>query len=137
MCLDSMRLSPINFHEAHWLRHPFTHSLTHSSTRSLTHLLARSRLAHACCFVRDLAVALCATVAILQVLIQAAFKRPVAGSGPEVTAVDSSMDWDAVKPEDRTLIEQVSLFACCSYFLLAQSPRLICCSRLPVLSCIG
>lgn len=42
-------------------------------------------------------------------LVQAAFKRPVAGSGPDVTAVDSSMDWDAVKPEDRTLIEQVSL----------------------------
>ena len=42
-------------------------------------------------------------------LVQAAFKRPVAGSGIEVSALDSTMDWDAVKPEDRTLIEQVCL----------------------------
>ncbi|KAL3144948.1 hypothetical protein ABBQ32_003454 [Trebouxia sp. C0010 RCD-2024] len=54
---------------------------------------------------------------------QAAFKRPVAGSGPEVTAVDSSMDWDAVKPEDRTLIEQMVL-KCADIGHLAAAPRI-------------
>ena len=39
--------------------------------------------------------------------VQAAFKRPAATTGPaEASAGDSAMDWDAVKPEDRTLIEQ-------------------------------
>ena len=41
--------------------------------------------------------------------VQAAFKRPAATNGPEALAVDSAMDWDAVKPEDRTLIEQARL----------------------------
>ena len=41
--------------------------------------------------------------------VQAAFKRPVTGNGSDASAVDSATDWDAVKAEDRTLIEQACL----------------------------
>lgn len=57
------------------------------------------------------------SVVIGVVPVQAAFKRPVAGSGIEASALDSTMDWDAVKPEDRTLIEQVHSHAVCTFHL--------------------
>ena len=45
----------------------------------------------------------------MYVTVQAAFKKTPTATGLDSADVAAAMDWDQVKPEDRTLVDQASL----------------------------
>ncbi len=60
------------------------------------------------------------TIAILGVPIQAAFKKP--SGGAEALSTAATLDWEQVKAEDKTLVEQV-ICACCLFQKLSHEPQ--------------